>query len=153
MKRFHVNWRRFAASALVVAIFGCVTITLWPLAFAQDPEPDPQPITVQFQNANYTLTEGESVTITVTLSQASNNTVTVDYTATANESGSQYQWSDTITFDPGETSKSSTFTVQDDTCCQGTGTVDVVLSNPTGGASLGNPSSMTVTVLDDDVCP
>ncbi len=108
--------------------------------------------TVQFTASSYTVTEGDSVTITVTLSSPSTQMVTVGYTVQVNDNGILGAETGTIEFHPGETTKSATFIIQDDTCCQGNGTALVVLDNPMG-ATLGSPSSMTITVLDNDICP
>jgi hypothetical protein len=130
-----------------------VGIVVWAGAKAQDPMPGPELPTVQFSSGSYTITEGDSVTPTVTLSSASTQTVTVDYTVTVNYGGERCQLlTGTIVFSPGETSKSETVEIPDNGCCHGTVTAEVVLSNPSG-AALGSPSTMTITVLDDDICP
>jgi hypothetical protein len=128
-----------------------VGIVVWAGAKAQEHMPRPELPTVQFSSGSYTITEGDSVTPTVTLSSASTQTVTVDYTVTVNYGGQQWL-TGTIVFSPGETSKSETVAIPDDCCCQGARTAEIVLSNPSG-AALGSPSTMTITVLDDDICP
>jgi hypothetical protein len=85
------------------------------------------------------LSEGNSgttaFTFTVTLSQASNQTVTVDY-ATANgtaTAGSDYQsTSNTLTFNPGDTSKQITVLVNGDTLVEPDETFFVNLSSASG---------------------
>jgi hypothetical protein len=82
--------------------------------------------------------------------------VSVDYatsdgTATA---GSDYgAAAGTLTFGPGETSKSFTVPVKSDSVHEGDEALQVVLSNAAGGASLGSPAGATVTIADDDAAP
>ncbi len=53
----------------------------------------------------------------------------------------------------GETSKVITVNVQGDTTVELNETFTVTLSNPTNGATLGTPSTATVTIVDDDSVP
>ena len=93
-----------------------------------------------------------SATITVKLNAPSNQVVTVDY-ATSNgtaTAGSDYAAaSGTLTFDPGQTSKTFTVIIINDTLDEPTETVLLALSNP-GKAALGTPSSATLSVVDND---
>ena len=97
------------------------------------------------------------VTITVTRSGGSlGGPVSVDYatgdaTATA---GSDYAAAaGTLTFAPGEASKSFTVHVTSDAAHEGDETFQVKLSNTAGGASLGSPAGAAVTIADDDAAP
>lgn len=97
---------------------------------------------------------GGPVTVTVTRSGGSlGGPVTVDY-ATADGSataGSDYTpVTGTLTFGPGETSKSFTVPVLNDSIHESDESFRVVLSNPAGGAALGSPANATVTIADDD---
>jgi urease beta subunit len=114
-----------------------------------------QPGVLQFSTSGYSVNEnGGSATITVTRTGGSNVSVTVHYatsdgTATA---GSDYTAaSGTLTFGVGEISKTFTVPILDDTLVEGNETVNLTLSNPTGGAALGNPTTATLTIVDDDV--
>lgn len=98
----------------------------------------------------FDVIEGEKVTITVLRVGGSQGTVTVNY-ATTNGSalaGADYvSTAGTLTFLPGEASKS--FTVQangDELANEGEETFNVTLSAPTGGASLLSPSSSAVRI-------
>jgi subtilisin family serine protease len=105
--------------------------------------------------ASYTVSEtGGSATITVTRKGGTASGVTVDYatadgTATA---GSDYMaTSGTLLFNVGETSKSFTIPVLDDALAEGNETVNLSLTNPTGGATLGSPKTAVLTIVDDEV--
>ena len=98
--------------------------------------------------------ENTSVTLRVRLSHPSANQVQVDYatadnTATAN---SDYvPVSGTLTFAPGETTKTFTVTLFEDTIDEPDEALRVTLSNP-ANAALGSAEA-TVTILDDDPAP
>lgn len=134
-----------------ILALGSLALTVWPFTLAQEEQPQFLP-TVQFTSSSLTISEGDSVTITVTLSSPSTQPVTVGYTVEYNDNGILGEDTGSIVFNPGETTKSATFIILDDACCQGTGTASVVLANPMG-ATLGSPASMTITVLDNDICP
>jgi hypothetical protein len=153
-------WWAWSVVSLVViglVLLAVTSLSLWPRAEAQHPNPDPNGrLLVYLSASHYTVGEGDGqVVITVLLSAASSQTVTVDYatadgTATANED--YVPISGTLTFAPGETSKTIVITILENTCCEESETFTVDLLNPVG-ASLGTPSTSTVTILDDDVCP
>ncbi|MDT5062833.1 MAG: hypothetical protein QOH63_3292 [Acidobacteriota bacterium] len=121
-----------------------------------DDQPPPTPPGVSINDV--TVTEGNSGTtdaiFTVTLSTVSSSTVTVKYdtadsTATA---GSDYQSaSGTLTFAPGQTSKTITVTVNGDTVVEPDETFFVNLSNPTN-ATL-TDSQGVGTIKNDDQPP
>jgi protocatechuate 3,4-dioxygenase beta subunit len=103
----------------------------------------------------FSATEGNSGTttanFTVTLSAASTSTVTVAY-ATVDGSataGSDYQAaSGTLTFAPGETSKTVPITIIGDTTVEANETLTLNLSNPTG-ATLSAAAAVGTIVGDD----
>jgi Ca2+-binding RTX toxin-like protein len=109
--------------------------------------------------ANASVDEGDSGTptasFTVTLSAASPETVTVDW-ATADgtaTSPSDYQADDgTLTFNPGQTSKTIPVTVNGDTVDEESETFDVTLSNPTK-ATIADGNATGTIRNDDDTCP
>jgi chitinase len=92
-----------------------------------------------------------AVTLMVTLSAVSASEVTVDWaTADGSANGSDYTAaSGTLTFAPGETSKTITLFVTGDTGVEPTEAFTVSLSAPSG-ATIGDGSA-TVTITDDDV--
>jgi hypothetical protein len=112
------------------------------------------PDQVQFSTAGYTVAEnGGSAVITVTRTgdtsgQASVSYATRDDTARA---GIDYTpVSGQLVFGPGETSKTFTVPVRDRGLTSGTATVSLTLGNPTGGATLGSPQTVVLTIYDND---
>jgi disulfide oxidoreductase YuzD len=105
-----------------------------------------------------TVTEGDTgtktVDFTVTLSTTSAQTVTVDFatadgTATA---GTDYQSaSGTVTFNPGETTKTITITINGDTSDEPNETFFVNLTNAVNAIILDNQGQGTIT--DNDAAP
>lgn len=97
--------------------------------------------TVSVANVNYQTTD--------------NDTFTVGCSDTVNNFGSAYGRCDyaaaidTLVFAAGETSKTFTISIIDDSIAEGNETFGVSLSNPIG-ATLGAPSSATVTIVDND---
>lgn len=112
---------------------------------------DPAP-TVQFGVATISKSEGAgTIEIPVTLSAPSGQLVSVDYatgggTATADQDYAPT--SGTLSFSPGETSAVIELTLLDDSGSEPNETVNVTLSNPQK-ATLGNPSTVTVTITDN----
>ena len=112
-------------------------------------------VTVQFSASQYSRPEtANSTAMEVRLSQAAASTVTVNYTIVGNTAtmGTDFlaASSGTLTFSPGQTSKNVTLTILDDPWEEGNETLTVTLSNPTGGATLGSPSSAVMTIIDND---
>lgn len=115
-----------------------------------------QPGRIQFSSSTYTTTEtGGSVVITVvrtlgTADTASVNYATSDGSATAN---SDYTpTSGTLVFASGETTKTFTVQILNDTLGETTETINLTLSNPSG-STLGSPSAAVINVQDDEPIP
>ena len=113
---------------------------------------DGQP-TLSWQSGAVSASEASgSVGLVVQLSTAATSNVTVNYatasgTATA---GSDYTTtSGALTFLPGETSKTVNVPITNDSAQESNETFSVALSSPSN-ATLGTPSSTTVTIVDDD---
>jgi hypothetical protein len=105
-----------------------------------------------------TDTDIESITpktIEVSLSVASSKTVSVDYAAntgssTATGGGVDYNLvAGTLTFLPGETTKSIDLNIFDDDIQESDETIVIDLSNPVNASSI-TTSSITFTIIDDD---
>lgn len=112
--------------------------------------------TIQFSQANYSVAENAgSVNITVTRTGDTSGVATVEV-ATVNGTASDV--SDftplfrTLTFAAGETSKTVTIFIIDDALVENDETFSVTLSDSTG-ATLGSPSTATVTIIDNDGTP
>ncbi len=116
------------------------------------------PPTVQFEPATDTVDEDVgSTTLTVTLSAASGKQVSVAYESNAASSAVAADAvvvgaPGTLTFAPGDVSKTITVTVTNDTLDENSETVVVDLVGP-GNATLGTASSHTLTIADDDPPP
>lgn len=116
---------------------------------------DEQPGTLAFSQATASVNEDDgTLTVTVVRTGGSDGTVTVNY-ATSNGSataGDDYTAnSGTLTFADGETSKDIELQIIDDISIESNETLTVTLSSPSGGASIGTPAVMTVTIIEDDV--
>ena len=96
-----------------------------------------------------------TVVLTVNLSPASSGTVTVDYATSdiTEDAGMDYTaTSGTLTFMPGETSKTITIPILNDTVYETVERFHVTLSNPTG-AALSAASLANVIISSDDAVP
>jgi subtilisin family serine protease len=112
------------------------------------------PGVIQFGAASYTVGEaGRRATITVTRTGGSASGAGVTYatsdgTATA---GSDYTaTSGTLTFAANQTSKTFIVPVTNNSLVEGSETINLTLSNPTGGAALGAQDIAVLTTSDND---
>jgi hypothetical protein len=108
---------------------------------------------IQFNAVNYSGNEGNgSVTITVSRLGDTSSTVAVDY-STSDGTGKQrtdYTLSNgTVTFATGEMNKDITILLVDNAYVDGSRTVNLSLSNPSG-VPLGTPAAVVLTILDND---
>jgi len=112
---------------------------------------------VQFSLPSYTVAENAgSATITVTRTGGTFGIVTVDYTAIDGSAAGGADFaatSGTLTFAEGDTSKTFTVPIIDDTFVEGNETLRLVLSKPTGNVALGNVPAATLIIADDDDGP
>ncbi len=104
------------------------------------------------------VTEGNAgtvpMTFTISLSETSDDPVSVTYTTADGtaSAGLDYQFkTETITFSPGQTSRTITVNVIGDTLLEPPETFRVVLSNPQGGNLVPGAGFGTGTILDDEV--
>ncbi|TRU88111.1 MAG: hypothetical protein EWV76_09640 [Microcystis novacekii Mn_MB_F_20050700_S1] len=116
----------------------------------------PQRGIINLNSSNYTANENGTANITLTRTNGSDGEVSVTLTpsdGTANQ-GSDYNNSPiTVTFTNGQTSKTVTIPVTDDSIYEPTETVNLTLSNPTGGATLGTQQTAILTIIDNDAVP
>jgi hypothetical protein len=132
----------------------------------------PAPASLQFSSANYQLSEGtNSLVITVTRTGDTSTSVSADFltddsavpqpchmpTGGANQRCDFATAGGTLTFAPGETSKTFTLLNTDDVYVEGNETFTVSLHNPAspanlpGAVTLGSPAQATIMILDNDL--
>jgi hypothetical protein len=119
-----------------------------------DPAPSPGVIGIGFGPHPGVVDEtAASVTLTLTRSAGSDGEVSVRVRSTGGSAtpGSDYTAIDqVVTFADGQTSATLTVPLLDDLRFEGNETVTLELSDPTGGASIGNASTATLTITDND---
>jgi len=122
-----------------------------------DNDPVPPAGTLQFSGVNFNVAENAaSISVTVTRTGGSFGSVSVDYVS---NNGSATAGSDftavngALTFPDGVTSQIISVPILDDTTYEGDENFTLLLSNATGGASLGINSSATVTINDNEPVP
>jgi hypothetical protein len=115
------------------------------------------PGTLAFSAPSYSASEGDpsGIVASVTRSGGSAGIVSVAF-STSNGSaiaGSDYQpQTGSLTWGDGDAgSRSIVVSLLDDTTFEGDESLGLALSNPSGGASLGSPSSVTLTIQDNDL--
>ena len=121
---------------------------------------DSAPGQFMFSAPAYTVGEGDGnayITIIRTNGNNSANPVSVNYTLVPGTASPGINYSNipgTLTFlpgSPGDTVKTITVPIIQNSTPQGNLDFHVVLSNPTGGASITGPTSADVTIMDDNV--
>ena len=111
---------------------------------------------LRFATDTMSSPESSSATVTVQRVDSSEGAVSVHYATTDGTAaaGADYvATSGTLSFAAGETAKTFSLTVNDDSIDEPDETISLTLSEPTGGASLGAPSTATLTIADDDAPP
>jgi Calx-beta domain len=112
------------------------------------------PGVIQFSSTSYTVGEAaRRVIVTVTRTGGTASGVGVTYTTSDGTAtaGSDYAaTSGILTFAANQTSKTFTIPVTNDTTVEGIETINLTLSNPTGGAALGAQNTAQVTISDND---
>jgi Ca2+-binding RTX toxin-like protein len=113
-------------------------------------------VQLAFSNAQFSVNEdGTPITaVTVTRTGRSTGIVGVTLTPTNGTALAPDDYSNApinITFADGETSKTVIIPIVDDTPIESSETINLTLSNPTGGATLGVQDTATLTIVDNDV--
>ncbi len=120
----------------------------------------PPASTVQFRATSVAprVAEGGTAALVVERSGATTTTVTVQYSVTGGTatpgsdfnvvSGTLTSTTGTLTFERGELTKTINVIALPDTAIEGDETVNLALTNPTGGAVLGSRATSVVTIGD-----
>ena len=121
----------------------------------------PQNGTLALSAATYTVGEAAgTVTVTVNRTNGSTGAVSATYSlangtatggATCAAGVDFVNTGGTVNFAAGETTKTFTVTICNDTAVEPSETFTVTLAGATGGATIGTPATATVTITDDDV--
>jgi len=115
---------------------------------------------LQFSSVNYSINEGGAAAkITVTRTSGSAGEVMVIFTTIDSDGGTAvadldyYPTNGTLTFGPGVTSQFFFVPIIEDAAHEDSKTVLIELIDPpTGGATLGNRQTATLTIADNDNC-
>ena len=106
-----------------------------------------------FSSSAYQVEEGQGTfTATVTLSDPSEKEITLSYTEVAGSAAAGIDYaasSGVLTFSPGETSKTVTISVINDSLDEDAETIHLTLSEP-DQCILGDNSDAVLTIVDDD---
>jgi len=109
---------------------------------------------LQFSGATYDVREnGGIATIMVTRIGGSDGTVTVDYETSDATARIDYDYefaNGTLALANGETSESFSVTILDDGLIENEESINLLLTNPTGGASLGSQNTALLTIIDNE---
>ena len=113
---------------------------------------DPQ-VEVNFRRAIHDVAEGASQTVTVNLTADPERTVVVPLTATDRDGATSADYaaiSASVTFEPGDTSKTFTFTATDDAIDDDGERVVLGFGTLPDGVTPGTVPTSTVSIIDDD---
>nr|NCQ85347.1 hypothetical protein [Microcystis aeruginosa W13-18] len=116
----------------------------------------PQPGRISLNNINYTVNENGTANITLTRTNGSDGEVSVILTPSNGSATAGDDYTNTpitVTFANGQTSKTVTIPITDDSIYEPTETVNLTISNPTGGATLGTQQTATLSIIDNDAVP
>jgi len=111
-----------------------------------------QPAVLVFSMTNYFVNEGAGVAVITVDREGGGGVVTVSYAASGGTAAPGVDYtpvSGTLTFGFGVTVQNFTVPILDDLSLQSDKTVDLVIASPTGGATLGVPSSAILTIEPD----
>lgn len=112
------------------------------------------PGSLQLSAASYSVNEsGGNATITINRVNGSDGPVSVNLTTsngTATAGQDYTAVSQTINFANGETSRTVSIPITEDTSIEGNETINLTLSTPTGDAALGSPNTAVLTINDND---
>jgi hypothetical protein len=141
--------RRWIIPLIIAVVCGLSGVTLRQNTYAAGPS------VVQFSASTYNVQEDITFkTITVTRTGDVSGPATVDYTTagvTASQRSDYTNALGTLRFAANESSKSFDLLINEDVKLEGTETLTITLSNGTGQALLGNPSTASIVITDDAI--
>ena len=108
---------------------------------------------IAFKSATFTTNENSSFfTVIIARTNGIASNVTAEFTTEHGSAhGDDYDSTNgVLSFAPGETNKTVLVQIHDDTLPEGNETLSMLLSNPTGGATLGAISNSTLVIRDDE---
>jgi len=112
------------------------------------------PGVIQFSSTTYTVGEAaRRLIVTVSRTGGTAGGVGVTYATSDGTATSGLDYTATsgiLTFATNQTSKTFIIPVANDTAVEGNETINLTLTNPTGGAALGAQNTAVVTVTDND---
>jgi len=115
---------------------------------------DDSPSTVSFLQSSYSVTEnGGNASITVQRAGNLSRPATVNYgtsNGTAIASSDYTATSGTLSFASGETTKTISIPIINDTLIESSETLNIALSNPGRRTTIGSPNTATLTIVDND---
>jgi uncharacterized delta-60 repeat protein len=110
--------------------------------------------TIQFNEATYQVSESNATALVfVRRTGDTSQLATVDYLITDGTAtlGQDYNATNgTLTFAPGEVLKNISIQIINDTLVEPTETINLALTNATGGVPLGGQNTAVLSILDDD---
>lgn len=137
------------ALALPALVLGLAVLEFPRVAYAAGPS------VVQFSAGSYSVNEGMTFkAITVTRTGDVSGPATVDYTTTNISASQRSDYTaalGTLRFAANESSKSFDVLISQDIKLEGTESFSLTLSNGTGQALLGSPSTASVVITDDAI--
>lgn len=142
----------FSYTNLAPGLTGAFVVTATELQFVVG-----LPGSLEFSATGYPVAESAgTATVTVNRTGGSVGAVTVQY-ATSNGTalaGSDFTTtSGTLTFGHGVTTQTFSVAISEDSLVESSETLNLALSNPTGGASLGTTTTATISIADNDAAP
>ncbi len=132
---------------------GAICIGIRPLSAGDTATVPGPPPGLSMADARGTESAGETVDFAVSLSRVASEIVTVDYTTSNGSATAEVDFADTsgtLTFLSGETSKTVSVAVLDDTHDEDDETFTLTLSNASGGNAYLKDATATGTIEDDD---
>jgi hypothetical protein len=144
-------------ATLVGRIGSGVRVSSLSVATPATATPNPALANIQFSPTSYTVAKNAgSVTLTITRTGDTSQTQTIRY-STVNGTGNARRnfegVAGTVTFNPGETTKTITIFITNNSFVEGNRTFNVVLTDPNGGTASGAGQTATVTITETNTTP